>query len=124
MTRDALLARLTAYDRVVEVGIGRETTLARELAATDVDVTATDVRDRPVPDDVTFVRDDITDPHLSLYRGADAIFAHNLPPELHRPTRDVARAVDATFLFTTLGGDPPLVDVTAAQIPGDTVYVG
>ncbi|WP_265109080.1 UPF0146 family protein [Halosolutus halophilus] len=114
---------LCDYERVVEVGIGRRTDLAAALAQRGIVVTATDVYDREVPDGVRFVRDDVVDPDRGVYADADAIYARNLPPELHRPALDVARAVDADFLFTTLGGDQPAVPVERTTIREGTLYV-
>lgn len=121
--REAIRDYLSDADRVVEVGIGRRTDLASELSKSGVSVTATDVHDRSVPDSVRFVRDDIVEPEMRVYEGADALVARNLPPELHRPTLAVARAVDATFAFTTLGGDQPIVPVERKTIPGGTLFV-
>ncbi|WP_049915599.1 UPF0146 family protein [Natrialba taiwanensis] len=114
---------LAAYDRLVEVGIGRRTELAATLAERGHTITATDIYQRDVPERVQFVRDDIVDPNLSVYADADAIYARNLPPELHRPARDVARAADAAFLFTTLGGDQPAIPVERQTIQAGTLYV-
>lgn len=114
---------LCEYDRVVEVGIGRRPDLAAELTQDGIAVTATDVYDREVPGGVRFVRDDIDDPDRAVYEDADAIYARNLPPELHRPALDVAREVDADFLFTTLGGDQPAVPVERKTILEGTLYV-
>jgi len=119
---DALADRLARYDSVVEVGIGRRTDVARALAERGVAVTATDVHDRAVPDGVTFVVDDVTDPDPAVYADADAVYALNAPPELHRPLRDVASAADADLLFTTLGGDQPSISVDRETMPGDTLY--
>ncbi len=114
---------LCDYERVVEVGIGRRTDLAAALAQQGIAVTATDVYDRDTPDGVRFVRDNVVDPDRSVYADADAIYARNLPPELHRPALAVARAVDADFLFTTLGGDQPAVPVERKTIREGTLYV-
>ncbi|THE65457.1 hypothetical protein D8Y22_08310 [Salinadaptatus halalkaliphilus] len=118
-----MLDSLRRYDRVVEVGIGHRTGLARRLAADGVAVTATDVHRREVPETVRFVRDDIVDPDPTVYADADAIYARNLPPELHRSALEVARAADADFLFTTLGGDQPAVPVERQTIRSGTLYV-
>ncbi|ELZ20509.1 hypothetical protein C477_06361 [Haloterrigena salina JCM 13891] len=120
---ETLLETLTEYDRLVEVGIGRRTDVAAALADRGVAVTATDVHDRPVPDGVRFVRDDIVDPDPAVYAAADAIYALNLPPELHRPALAVAREADADLLFTTLGGDQPAIPVERRTIETGTLYV-
>jgi len=122
-TRDALADRLSGFETVVEVGIGRRTDVARALAAAGASVTATDVRAREVPAGVRFVEDDLWDPDPTVYRDADAVYALNLPPELHRPALDAARNADAAFLFTTLGGDQPAVPVARETLPGETLYV-
>ncbi|WP_255170680.1 UPF0146 family protein [Natrononativus amylolyticus] len=122
-TLEAICDYLNGYDRVVEVGVGRRCDVAAALAKRGISVTATDVHPREVPDGVRFVEDDVVDPDLEVYAGADAIFARNLPPELHRPTLAVARRVDADVLFTTLGGDQPAVPVRRETLPGETLYV-
>jgi len=115
--RDALVERLAEYDRLVEVGVGDRHGVAAALADRGATVTATDVHDRATPDGVAFVRDDVTDPDRALYRGADAVYGLRVPPELQRPLVDVARAVDADALFTTLGADPVVVPATAESLP-------
>ncbi|RQG92103.1 hypothetical protein EA473_17775 [Natrarchaeobius chitinivorans] len=114
---------LREYDRLVEIGIGRRADLAAALAKADVAVTATDVYPRAVPDGVRFVRDDVVDPDPDVYADAEAVYARNLPPELHRPTLEVAREADATLYFTTLGGDQPAIPVERKTIREGTLYV-
>ena len=120
-TVEALANRLERYDHLVEIGIGRRPAVAGELAARGLTVTATDIVERDTPEGVDFYRDDVTDPERSLYEGAGALFAQNLPPELHRPMAQLARTVGAECLFTTLGGDPPLVDVQRENLSGETL---
>jgi len=122
-TRQALVDRLSAYDAVVEIGIGNRSVVAGALADRGVDVTATDLRDCECPPEVRFVRDDITDPEKAIYEGAGAIYGLNLPPELHRPAAMLATGVDSDLLFTTLGTDPPTVPVVRETIPGETIFV-
>ena len=120
---EALVARLASVDSVVEVGVGNRPDVAAALAERGVDVTATDIYERRVPDGVAFVVDDVLDPDRSVYEGADVVFARNLPPELHRPLLSVARSVGAACWFTTLGGDQPAVAVEREQLPGgETLY--
>lgn len=126
--RDALVRFLSEYDRLVEVGVGRDPAVATALAEAGKRVTATDVHEFPVSEGVRFVRDDVVaaadraDPG-DHYR-ADCLYARNLPPELHRPLRDVARTVDADCAFTTLGYDEPAVPVAREPLgERGTVYV-
>ena len=99
--------------------MGRRPEVAAGLADADVSVAWTDVVDRDVPPDVTFVRDDPGDAYHT-----ELVYGLNLPPELHRPALRVAGVVDAEFLFTTLGSDPPVVQCDVESIAdGETLYV-
>jgi uncharacterized UPF0146 family protein len=124
-TSDTLVGALSRYDSLVEVGIGNRSDTAAVLADRGCVVVATDVHERSVPDGVSFVRDDVTDPDPAVYADADAVYALNCPPELQRPLRDVADAAGADCLFTTLGGDPATVPVRRVMLPADreTLYV-
>ncbi|MDG5778093.1 UPF0146 family protein [Haloarculaceae archaeon H-GB2-1] len=122
MTRNAIVEYLSGARRAVEIGIGKRDDVAKALAESGVDVTATDVHERPVPSDVRFVRDDVTDPTPSVYADADLLYALNLPPELQRPAWTVAREHDARFVFTTLGGDPATIPVSRTTVPGETLF--
>lgn len=117
-----LVDLLSEYESVVEVGVGERFDVAERLAAAGVAVTVTDVEPRAVPAGLRFVRDDVTDPTLGVYEDADVIFAQRLPPELQRPVLDVAEAVGAACIFTTLGGDPAVVPATPRTVESGTLY--
>jgi len=118
----AIVDRLARFDCVVEIGVGHRPAVAAALADRGVAVTATDVTPREVPENVAFVRDDITDPVPEVYADADAIYGLDLPPELHAPAASIAREHDAALVFTTLGGDPPAVPVEREMLPVETLY--
>ncbi|MFB6079821.1 MAG: UPF0146 family protein [Haloferacaceae archaeon] len=126
-TADAMIERLAGRDSAVEVGVGARPAVAAGLADAGVDVTAVDVTTIEVPAGVRFVRDDVVERAAVVerdpgpYRDADVVYARRLPPELHRPTLTVARAVGADLVFTTLGGDPALVPVDPEAVPGGTL---
>jgi uncharacterized UPF0146 family protein len=122
-THEPLTGELAVYDTLVEVGIGCRVDVARTLLARGSRVTATDIYPRTVPEGVEFALDDVTDPDISIYDGCGVVYARNLPPELHRPARNLARHVDADFLFTTLGGDGPEVPVSRKTLPNETMFV-
>ena len=118
----ALVDRLARYDELIEVGVGNRPDVAAALADRGSSVTATDLYDRTVPAPVEFVRDDVTDPDPALYADADAVYALNCPPELQKPLTDAATAAGADCLFTTLGGDPTVVDATPETLPAETLF--
>ena len=145
----ALAAALAGYERLVEVGVGRRPGVAKRLAdrghevvALDVDVTEA-VREaaaepraegggslRVVAADVTALAategeravGDALGPDAG--DGFDAVYARNLPAELQRPTVALAARLDAACLFTTLGFEEPVVEVSRrASESGTVVYV-
>jgi len=123
-----LVSRFSGYASAVEIGIGRRPDVAAGLADAGVAVTATDIAAVDVPPSVPFVRDDIVAASERDHPGeayeTDLLYGLNCPPELHRPALDVARAVDADFLFTTLGYDSPAVPCETASLPeGGTLYI-
>lgn len=118
----ALVDHLSQYRHLVEVGIGNRTAIAAGLVERGCSVVATDIVDRSVPDGIQFVRDDITEPDLSIYQDADLLYALRCPPELHRPLCRVGAQVDVPVRFTTLGTDPPAVPVEPLSLPGTTLY--
>lgn len=119
---DSVPDTLARADRLVEVGIGTNFSVALALTERGCTVTATDIVDRSVPDPVEFRRDDITDPNLDLYRDAELVYAIRCPPELQAALATVGAIVDATVCFTTLGTDPPVVPVDVISLPDWPLY--
>jgi len=113
---------LAGYDPVVEVGIGRRTDVAARLHDRGTRVVAVDRRAVETPDGVCLLRDDVTDPRLGAYPDAEAVYALNLPPDLHAPVVDLARALGADLAFTTLGTDPTAVRTTPESVAGGTLH--
>ncbi|MFB6126666.1 MAG: UPF0146 family protein [Halolamina sp.] len=122
--RDALRDRLADHHRLLEVAVGNRTDLAAALVAAGHDVLAVDVADCPVPEAVAFRRADVASLDPKAVGLRDAVYALNLPPELHRSTADLAAALGCPLLFTTLGFDEPTVPVARESLPaGETLYV-
>jgi len=120
--REALVDRLRDYDRLVEVGVGRRPDVAGALVERGCAVTATDVVERTVPDEVGFVLDDVTDPDRSVYADAGCVYGRNLPPGCIDPPGPW-RESGADFLFTTLGGDQPQIPMDRETLPeGETLF--
>jgi hypothetical protein len=94
--------------KIVEVGVGRVPDVAIELQRLlpACEVIVTDVAEAPaLPEQVKFVRDDITRPNLRIYEGAALIHAVRPPPELQPHLLKVAREVGADLLIKSLGGE-------------------
>lgn len=114
---------LGRHDRLLEVGIGRRTDVAATLADRGVAVAAIDVEPRSVPDGVDFAIEDVTDLDITRFADVDAIYALRLPPELQRPTERLAAEASVPLYFTTLGGDPALIDADTRSVRSGTLFV-
>jgi uncharacterized UPF0146 family protein len=91
------------YTRAVEVGIGRNSEAARIVADAGKLLLCTDVRGMPVPAGLRFVVDDIFSPDLSLYRGADVIYAIRPAIEMVPPLCTLAARLNIDLLVYHLG---------------------
>lgn len=89
---------------VIEVGAGYRRTVAEHLNRSGIDILTTDILDEEkIPDAVNYIRDDITDPDLEIYRGASLIYSIRPPEELQIPIARVASLVGADLILKPLG---------------------
>lgn len=88
-------------DKIVEVGVGEVPCVLAELRERlpDCKLVATDVQEVPVPEGVRFVLDDVTQPELSVYGGADLIFSLRAPPDLYPALTGLAEKVKSDLLI-------------------------
>ena len=130
-----LADRLAGYDSLLEVGVGRRPGVAAALADAGCRVVAIDVDPGAVadarsstPDGVSVFRADVVSladrRQLAPEYDVDAVYARNLPAELQRPSRQLARRVGADLSFTTLGFEAPVIPVERDYFEGSVVYVG
>jgi len=91
------------YHRAVEVGIGRNTVAAELVSGAGALMRCTDVKDLEHPAHFRFVKDDIFEPDISLYQGADVIYAIRPGIEMVPPLMDLARQINADLLVCHLG---------------------
>jgi uncharacterized UPF0146 family protein len=87
----------------VEVGIGRNTKAAEIISQAGVLLRSTDVKDLGHPGTLNFVQDDIFEPDLSLYKGADVIYSIRPAVEMVPPMLDIAREVNCDLIIYHLG---------------------
>jgi uncharacterized protein len=91
------------YERAIEIGIGRNTDAAKILNKAGVLLRSTDIKDLPVPLWLTFTIDDVFSPDISLYRGADVIYAIRPAIEMIPPLIALARKIDGDLVVYHLG---------------------
>lgn len=88
--------------KIVEACVGEITAAAIEVKRLlpDCKVLIVDLeRPSSMPEGVEFVEDDVTDPDLQVYEGADLIYSFRVPFELHEVLRDIARKTGADLLL-------------------------
>lgn len=107
--------------KIVEVGIGGNTTVARLLDPC-FDLVVTDVEPREF-EDLNFVRDDITNPSISVYEGASLIYSVRPPYELHNDLLSVATTVKADLLVVPLGSEDSPLDYELVNYEGKVMYL-
>lgn len=91
------------YHDVVEVGIGKNTDALRILQDAGLRTRATDIKNIPQPDGITFFADDVFSPDISRYKGADLIYAIRPAEEMVPPLIVLARQLDCDLLVYHLG---------------------
>ncbi|MDV4343894.1 hypothetical protein HL657_12095 [Methanoculleus sp. YWC-01] len=91
------------YRRAVEVGIGNNPEAARLLKAAGILMLCTDIRPGIRHDGLTVVTDDVFEPDLRLYAGADLIYAVRPGVEMVPPLIALAGRVNSDLLVYHLG---------------------
>jgi len=91
------------YRRAVEVGIGNNPDAARPVAAAGALALCTDIRPGIRHDGLIVVPDDIFEPDLRLYAGADLIYAVRPGVEMIPPLIALAARVNSDLLVYHLG---------------------
>jgi hypothetical protein len=91
------------YTNPVEIGIGNNPDAAQCIHDAGLPVRAIDVRPCNLPEGLPFARDDIFEPDLSLYAGADVLYAIRPAEEMIPPLIDLARTLDCDLVVYHLG---------------------
>ncbi len=92
------------YRHAVEIGIGRNTHAAAILAREKKLLGSTDIRPLPdAPAELHFFPDDIFEPELERYRGADVLYAIRPGPEMIPPLIALAKAAGCDLIVYHLG---------------------
>lgn len=102
-----------APERAVEVGIGHDQGTAQrllrhfptlDLVGTDIDPAALRA---PAPPGLRLVHDDLRNPRMTVYQGADLVYAVRPNPEMAVDLANLARRLDCPLLVIPLAEDAP-----------------
>ncbi|MFA6332843.1 MAG: UPF0146 family protein [Methanoregula sp.] len=91
------------YASPVEVGVGRNPGAAAILHAAGIPIRCTDIRSFGIPAGIVFTVDDIFEPDLSFYNGADVIYAIRPAIEMIPPLIDLATRIGCDLVVYHLG---------------------
>lgn len=105
----------THYTSPVEVGVGNNPGAVGVIRAAGVPVRCTDIRERIVPEGVVFRIDDVFEPDLSFYQGADVVYAIRPAIEMLPPLITLAQRLGCELLvyhlgFETYGNGGEMID--------------
>lgn len=90
------------YKRPIEVGVGHRPEVAEILEQRGLPIRTTDIRWRTAPG---FTLDDVTQPQLDVYQGADLIFSIRPPEEIWIPLARLAQKVNADLIIRPLASE-------------------
>jgi len=91
------------YKTPVEIGIGNNVSAAELVHDAGIRVRAVDIRPCLLPEWLSFKRDDIFEPDLSLYTGADVLYAVRPAEEMIPPLLELARRLSCDLVVYHLG---------------------
>jgi hypothetical protein len=91
------------YKNPVEAGIGNNPDAALQIRDAGIPVRAVDIRPCVLPAGITFFQDDIFEPDLSRYAGADTIYAIRPAEEMIPPLIALAERIDCDLVVYHLG---------------------
>ena len=94
-------------EKIVEVGVGGITRVLEVLNGKmpETKLIATDVREVPVPQGVEFVQDDVKDPEIEIYKGADLIYSMRPPAEFYPFLSEIADKSGADLLVNPVSSE-------------------
>jgi hypothetical protein len=91
------------YKNPIEAGIGNNPNAALQIRDAGIPVRAIDIHPCVLPAGIPFFRDDIFEPDLSHYAGADVIYAIRPAEEMIPPLIALAEQIDCDLVVYHLG---------------------
>lgn len=91
------------YGSAVEIGIGKNTVAAQIIRDAKKQIRCTDIR-KTIPDKtLNFFIDDVFEPEIDIYSGAEVIYAIRPAIEMVPPSISLAQRINADLLVYHLG---------------------
>ena len=85
--------------KIVEIGAGKFQTISKNLSENEnIDIVMTDID----PANENIIKDDVFNPNMSIYNGADILFSIRPPAELQEAIMKIRDEVNATLIIKPL----------------------
>ena len=85
--------------KIVEIGAGKFQTISKNLSEKEnIDIIMTDID----PANENIIKDDVFNPNMSIYNGADILFSIRPPAELQEAIMKIRDEVNATLIIKPL----------------------
>ena len=85
--------------KIVEIGAGKFLTISKNLSENEnIDIIMTDIN--PANDNI--IKDDVFNPNMNIYKGADILFSIRPPAELQEAIMKIRDDVNATLIIKPL----------------------
>ena len=85
--------------KIVEIGAGKFQTISKNLSENEnIDIIMTDIN--PANDNI--IKDDVFNPNMNIYKGADILFSIRPPAELQEAIMKIRDDVNATLIIKPL----------------------
>ena len=85
--------------KIVEIGAGKFQTISKNLSENEnIDIIMTDID----PANENIIKDDVFNPNMNIYKGADILFSIRPPAELQEAIMKIRDDVNATLIIKPL----------------------
>ena len=85
--------------KIVEIGAGKFQTISKNLSENEnIDIVMTDID----PANENIIKDDVFNPNMSIYNGADILFSIRPPAELQEAIMKIRDEINATLIIKPL----------------------
>lgn len=85
--------------KIVEIGAGKFQTISKNLSENEnIDILMTDID----PANESIIKDDVFNPNMNIYKGADILFSIRPPAELQEAIMKIRDEVNATLIIKPL----------------------
>lgn len=121
------IAEKSGGKRAIEIGVGFQLSVALRLRELGYDVTVVDWNEDALENarkaGLKAVRDDVFNPRIEVYRGADVVYSVRPTPEIVGPILNIGRLLKKPVYILPFTGDPVPAGTRLVNYRGLAIYV-